>query len=383
MLLFQTLIALLRRSAGKVIESLFGWAVAALFGEVPKSEKTALSVAVAGVAVWPILLGGIAFPKVAAFVIALVPLPKHTPALLLRIAWAILALLVPIAVGLILQRREGNRRWGMREILAGFPLSAGLSAAFLLAFVALPFQKLGTALRGESEEHVTLIVEEASLQALASTLLEALDENGLTVEPRRAPWLARAISAVLRATARIVGRTAGSPRYYRGPDLELTLFPHGATIRGLPRATARAHAVLARTATRTPALQTTDPEAQKLERRIKEAWSRAEHGRQRSDSDRLHGEIARALSRLHCPFEDWQTVYRECLQLRLLDEGVEDPIAEIGGARFQRDPRPRSSSRRLARRARGLTRETAGSSAAKSVITMAQKFAQRMLSRRR
>ena len=133
MLLFQTLITLLRRSAGKVIESIFGWAVAALFGEVPKSEKTALSAAVAGVAVWPILLGGIAFPKVAAFVIALVPLPKHTPALLLRIVWAVLALLVPVAVGFILQRREGTRRWGVPQILAGFPLSAGLSAAFLLA----------------------------------------------------------------------------------------------------------------------------------------------------------------------------------------------------------------------------------------------------------
>ena len=82
-------------------------------------------------------------------------------------------------------------------------------------------------------------------------------------------------------------------------------------------------------------------------------------------------------------FEDWQTVYRECLQLRLLAEGVGDPIAGIGGTRFQRDPRPRSSSRRLARRARGLTRETAASSAAKSVITLAQKFAQRMLSPRR
>ncbi|HEY2797458.1 MAG TPA: hypothetical protein VGK26_06180 [Thermoanaerobaculia bacterium] len=383
MLLLQTLISLLRRSAGKVIESIFGWAVAALFGEVRKNEKTALSAAVAGVALWPILLAGVALPRVAAFVLALVPLPKHTPVLLLRIVWAALALLVPIAVGFILQRREGLRRWGYRQILAGFPLSAGLSAAFLLAFVALPFQKLAAAVHGESEEHVTLIVEEASLDEVASTLRKALDEDGLPVEPADAPWLARAIAAVLRATARTVGKTASRPRYFRGPDLELTLFPHGATVRGLPRAASRAHAVLAATATRTPALQTTDPEAQKLERRIKELWSKAEHRRSGAVSDRLYGEIARALSRLSCSFEDWETVYRECLQLGLLTEGVADPIAETGAGRFQRDSRARGRSRRLARRARGLTRETAISSAAKSVISLAEKFAQRMLAPRR
>ena len=383
MLLFQTLIALLRRSAGKVIESIFGWAVAALFGEVRKDEKTALSAAVAGVAIWPILLAGVAFPRLAAFVLAFVPLPKHTPALLLRIGWAVMALVVPIAVGFILQRREGRWQWGVSQLVAGFPLSAGLSAAFLLAFVALPFQKLGAAMRGESEEHVTLIVEEASLEEVAAVLRNALDEDGLAVEPRPAPWLSRAIAAVLSSTARIVGKTASRPRHYRGPDLALTLFPHGATIRGLPRATARAHAVIAGTATRTPALQTTDPEAQKLERRIKEVWSKAEHRRSPAASNKVYGELARALSRLSCPFEDWQTVYRECLQLGLLTEGLADPIAETGGARFHRDARARSRSRRFARRARGLTRETAITSAAKSVVTLAQRLAQRMLSPRR
>ncbi|HEY4230245.1 MAG TPA: hypothetical protein VGO79_08730, partial [Thermoanaerobaculia bacterium] len=63
-------------------------------------------------------------------------------------------------------------------------------------------------------------------------------------------------------------------------------------------------------------------------------------------------------------------------------EGVADPIAG-GGPRSYRDPRARNRSRRLARRARGLTRETAITSAAKSVITLAQRLAQRMLSPRR
>ena len=52
--------------------------------------------------------------------IALVPLPKHTPDEVLRIGWAALALLVTIAVGVILQRREGLKRWGLREVTLSF-----------------------------------------------------------------------------------------------------------------------------------------------------------------------------------------------------------------------------------------------------------------------
>lgn len=382
MLLFQALFTLLRRSAGKVIESIFGWAVAALFGEVRKDEKTLLSAVVAGVAFWPILLAGIAFPKVAAFVLALVPLPKNVPAEVLRIVWAALALVVPIVVGFVLQRREGTKTWKVRNFLAGFPMTAGLAAAFVLAFVGLPFQKIRAAMRGETEEHVTLIVEEASLEEVSTEIREALDRDGLPVAPQRAPWLPRAIAEVLGRTAKLVGKNASRPRYYRGPDLALTMSPHGATIRGLPRATSRAHAVIAGNATRTAALQTTDTEAQKLERRIKDLWKQTERRRDRGVSERLRGELARDLSKLSAPFEDWEIVYRQCLQLDLLTEGIADPILQTGRASYLRDARARNRSRRLARRARGKARETAVSSATKSVLKLAQKLAAGVLSPR-
>jgi hypothetical protein len=382
MLLFQALLTLLRRSAGKVIESIFGWAVAALFGQVRKDEKTLLSAVVAGVAFWPILLAGIAFPKVAAFVLALVPLPKKTPEELLRIVWSTLALVVPISVGFILQRREGLKKWRLRDVLAGFPLTAGLATAFVLAFVGLPFQKIRAAMRGETEEHVTLIVEEASLEEVSNQIRDALDRDGLAVAPRRPPWLPRAISAVLRRTAALVGKTASRPRYYRGPDLALTMSPHGATVRGLPRATARAHTVIAGSATRTAALQTTDSEAQKLERRIKELWKQTERRHEPAVSERLRGELARDLSKLNCPYEDWEVVYRQCLQLDLLTKGIADPISQPGRASYLRDARARNRSRRLARRARGKARENAVSSATKSVLRLAQKLAEGVLSPR-
>ena len=375
MLLLQSLIGFLRRSAGKVVESIFGWAVAALFGEVRKGEKTLLSAVVGTVALWPVLLAGIAFPRVAAFVLALVPVPKWVSPGALRIVWIVLALLVPVVVGFVLQRREGVEGWAFRNFAAGFPLTVGLSAAFALAFFALPFQKLRAAMRGQVEEHVTLIVEEADLAEVADEVVSALDADGLPLRPHRVPWLPRWISGILASTARVVGKKTSRPRFFRGPDLELTLYPHGARVRGVQRATSRAHAVIAGAATRTPALQTSDAAAQKIERRIKEAWALASKGRARSGREDPFGSIARAVSELVCPYEDWEIVYRESLQLGMELRGVTDPIAEGRRARFQPDPAARRRARRLARKARSLTREKATSTAAKGVRKLAEKMA--------
>lgn len=381
MLLIQGLIGLIRRSAGKVIQSIFGWAVSALFGDVQKNEKTLLAAVVGAVALWPVLLAGIAFPRVAAFVLALVPMPKRVSAGALRIVWISLAPLVPLAVGIVIQRREGIRGWGWKNFVAGFPLTLGLSSAFTVAFFALPFQKLAAALRGLQEEHITLIAEEGVQEDVVREVRLALDRDGLGVRPERPPWMARTIAAILRLTAAVVGKDTGRPRFFRGPDLELTIYPHGATVRGLPRATARAHAVIAATATHTPALQTTDPSAQKVERKIKAAWNGAGSGRGRAASDAAFEGIARDVSRLDCPYEDWEIVYRQCLQLGLERHGFADPVAERPGARFGSDPTRGRGSRRFGR-ARGLTKEKAAATASSGVSKLAEKVAKRPLGRR-
>ncbi len=380
MLLIQGLLGLIRRSAGKVIQSIFGWAVSALFGDVQKNEKTLLAAVVGAVALWPVLLAGIAFPRVAVFVLTLAPLPKWISGGALRIVWISLALLVPFAVGIVVQRREGIREWGWKNFVAGFPLTLGISSAFTVAFFALPFQKLAAALRGMQEEHITLIAEEGVQEDVVREVRLALDRDGLGVRPERPPWMARTIAAILKLTAAVVGKDTGRPLFFRGPDLELTIYPHGATVRGLPRATARAHAVIAATATHTAALQTTDPSAQKVERKIKAAWNGAGSGRSRG-SDILFERIARDVSRLDCPYEDWEVVYRQCLQLRLARHGFADPVAERPGARLESDPARRRGSRRFGR-ARRLTKENAAATAANRVSKLAERVAKRLLGHR-
>ena len=75
MALLQAILALITKSAGKILNALFGWAVRALFGQTTAREQTFLSVVVAAAVAWPVLLVGIAAPKVAALLVAFVPIP--------------------------------------------------------------------------------------------------------------------------------------------------------------------------------------------------------------------------------------------------------------------------------------------------------------------
>ena len=87
MAILQALIAFLGRSAGKSPERGLGWAVRALFGGTSGTESRLLTVVVALAALWPILLVGIAWPKVAVFALTFVPLPKWVSDETVRWVW--------------------------------------------------------------------------------------------------------------------------------------------------------------------------------------------------------------------------------------------------------------------------------------------------------
>ena len=70
MAILQALISLITKSAGKILNAIFGWAVVALFGQTSPGEQTMLSAVVAAAAAWPLLVLGIAVPRVTLFVVA-------------------------------------------------------------------------------------------------------------------------------------------------------------------------------------------------------------------------------------------------------------------------------------------------------------------------
>jgi hypothetical protein len=321
--ILQGLFAWLRKSASKIVQAIFGWAVRALFGTPEESEKTLLSIVVGAAAVWPLLLIGIPFPRIATFVIAFVPIPKWVPSGWIRGFWIFAAVLVPVGVGIALARRGDTRqrRSSWRTALDGFPVTAALSMAFLTAFVTSPIRRVIAAARRLEDVTIPLIVEREEYEAAAEIVRDTLEAGGLPTRRAKAPVLLTAPSRVLRTLGgkRLGDRIPRDLRFYRGDDLEFVVNPNGVTVQAETEKAARAHALICEKATLGPGLQTVESDAQKLERRVKDVWAVfARDRRAHEGSAVLLGrldEIGRELEETYLPFDDWQVLYREILQV--------------------------------------------------------------------
>ncbi|HEX9605082.1 MAG TPA: hypothetical protein VF973_15120, partial [Myxococcales bacterium] len=201
MAILQALITLVARSAGKILNAIFGWAVVALFGQTSPREQTMLSAVVAGAAVWPLLVLGIFVPRVTLFAVSFVPLSKSVPSLWLRIVWIALALLVPVVVGSVIAARSPQSalpepRW--KKFLRGFQVTLALAVAFLLMLVVAPGLKIANAIKGRIDVRLPLLVTKGAGPELVDALVAALAAYGTELRPAEPPWTMTAPAGVLR-----------------------------------------------------------------------------------------------------------------------------------------------------------------------------------------
>jgi hypothetical protein len=99
----------------------------------------------------------------------------------------------------------------------------------------------------------------------------------------------------------------------------VVLQPNGFTLRGAEATVTRAHGLLDEALARTRALQTTDADAQAIEKQLRDLWRVFEgepeaHRASPILVSRLNA-IAAELVELDAPYGDWQVVYRQMLQL--------------------------------------------------------------------
>lgn len=318
MLLLEAFFALLRKSFGNIVRAIFGWATLALFGEVGEKERTWLSVVVGAAAAWPIMVWGVAFPKQAAWILALVPIPKGVPASAIRIAWIALTVLIPLLVGFALGRRRGERKRGkgsmVRNLLLGFPATLGLAGGFVLALFAVPARKLAALAAGRKEEHVPLVLPASHYHAIANQFGRALRDGGIAVDRVQPPWGTRMMGRIMQSVGGAVlgAYLPAKMEFLRGQDIELTIYPNGVRILGREGLAARAHALIAECATRTAALQCMSAEGQNIERRIKALARRASDFR---SLDTGLAALAEELAGTWLSFAEWETLYRQLLQV--------------------------------------------------------------------
>src|SRR5438552_354592 len=351
----QALISLIARSDGKILNAIFGWAVVALFGQTSPKEQTKLSAVVAAAAAWPVLLLGVVAPKVAVFVVAFVPLSKSVPALWLRLAWIALALLVPVVVGSVIAARSPKSALpepAWKKFLRGFQVTIALAVAFLLMLVLAPALKIADALTGRMDVRLPILATKGVGPELVDAMVAALAGYGIEMRRAQPPWPMTAPAGVLRKLGgRAFSSFVGEEALYRvGEGLQLNLNPNELLLRGKPAEVLRAQTLAQEVIAPRAALMTNDARARSLESQIKRVWSvYAEDPPQHRGAPALLRrvqEIARELSRSDVPFDEWQIVYRELLQLDRALRG--EPLLLVQEEEMAKEKRPQRTSERIA-----------------------------------
>ena len=353
MAIVQAIFAFISRSLGRIFSALFDWAVVALFGRVGGARKTALSVLMAAAAAWPLLLLGIVAPQVATFVLAFVPLAGSVSTTVARMIWIALAVLVPVGIGVAVWMQaapEKRPSSAPRAILRGFPITLGLATAFAVLLVTVPVLRIVSGLRGRRDVHMPLVTTQESYAHAAGLVAGALQRHGFDVTAAPPPWWMALPSRILLRLGRgaFEGYVLEKTAYFRGAALEVALYPNALLLRGTETDTARAQALVVEAVTGHPDMfQTFAPGAQDLERQIQRVWAalRREpeaHVEAASLLSRVD-DIAAQMAREPLPFDEWQVLYRQVLQLERALRGerqVLEATLPAGAARSARRPAP-------------------------------------------
>jgi hypothetical protein len=321
--------------------------VQALLALVSRSLGRITSALVAAAAAWPILLLGIAVPKIATFVLAFVPVPDRVPAWAVRLVWIAFAAAVPFAIGIAMakRRRNADGEPAVTRILRGFPITIGIAAAFGAVLVTAPALRIASIIRRRIDVQVPLVTDAQNYDHVATQVTRTLNEHGFTVHDAPPGWWLTAPSGILLRLGGAAFRDYVPRRlaYFRGPRLEVALYPNGLLLRGSEQDTAWAHGVVVEALTDAPAYQTFDPDAQAVEQQIRRVWRVfRENPTARTRSAALLGrlaEIVQEIGRLPVAYGEWQIVYRQALQLgralqgqrQLLEASSPGPGGCVGG----------------------------------------------------
>ena len=344
MAILQALLALISRSAGKILNAVFGWAVHALFGRTAPAEQTKLSVIVAAAVAWPLLALGVAFPKLAAMVLALVPLPKSVPSWIIRLVWLALALIVPIALGLAIaakgrqDRAEGSavRRWWR-----GFPLTLGLALAFLIMFASVPVMRFVAMVRRQKSADVPLATDAEAYHQVAAMVVDTLNRHGFELRAAEPGWWVKAPTRILAwfGGAAFRGLVPLELEHHEGPGIAISFYTSGVLLRGKGQRLTWAHGLIEEMAVHSDGLQTMSPKAQELERHVRHIWKVFDqHPAAHRGSHRLRSsleDLAKQLAKLDVEYDDWHVIYRQLLQLDRALRG-EPQLLEATGAPAER-----------------------------------------------
>jgi hypothetical protein len=324
MAIVGSVFAMLGRFAGRLLNSALGWATLLLFGKVEGRKQTLLLVIALASLAWILVVVGVAFPDAGTFLLAFVPVPDFVNENVVRLVMLGLALIIPLLIGIaaIYVMAPEQRPKGLHIItgvLRGYPFTLVLALTIALLAVVSLIRKVRSLAKRWSDAHIPVVVKPGGYERVLADLEAVIDRAGLDVQPKPAP-------AVLSLPPRLLDKVAGKAlgglvpdrlMTLNGHDLEILVYPSDVAIAGSKDAMARARAAIAAELTDSPAYLTTSAESERVEDEIRKVAD-AKHDAGSDNAATLRRrlrDLDREIARLAVPFDEWETVYRQRLQV--------------------------------------------------------------------
>ncbi len=317
MAIVQGLIAIIGRQAGKLLNTLFGWATMLLFGKVPQDRQLALSAITFGSVLWLVVLIGIAHPPTGVFILSFVPIPRWVDTSWIRIGMLVGAVVIPLIVGVLSKRiasRTQPEQARSLSIFRGYPVTLGLALTLIMLIAFAPIMMLRRAPRRWGTAHVPVIIKPEAYNTVVGRIERALTAEGMRVQRQPASWLIRGPTKVLTMLA---GRTFASfvaeqLAVLTASDLEVMVHPADLVISGKEPAAIRARVAIAERLLFSEANQTWTKEATELEDQLTDVWKSMRAGVAYATTVapvRLK-ELQEQIHRTPLPFEEWEVLAR-------------------------------------------------------------------------
>jgi hypothetical protein len=332
MAILGSVFAMLGRFMGRLLNSALGWATILLFGKVQGKRQAFVLVMALASLVWVVTLAGVVVPDIATFVLTFVPVPDWVDDTWIRLVMLAAAATIPLLIGvgaLVITDADRRPKGGgvVTAVLRGYPFTLVLAVTIVFLAVVAGVRKVRSLTRRWEDAHVPVVVKPGGYDRVVVDLESVLDDAGLDVRREAAPQV---LSIPPRLLDRVAGKALGSlvPDrlvVLKGQGLDILVYPSDIAIAGSKDRVSRARAAIASKLTESPAYMTTSADAERLEDRIS-ALLRLEPAAARARLADLDREIAR----LAVPFDEWETVFRERLQVErnLLAREVDGRAAE-------------------------------------------------------
>ena len=303
-----------------------GWASTLLFGRVPASRQILLLGITFGSVIWLVMLAGLIVPDVGAFLLLLIPPQNVIPETTIRLLMLAGVLIVPGLVGVLtLALTTGAQRTArgtVESVARGYPLTVLLAVLLIFLAALAIWRKVSSLAKRWTDAHVPMVVNAGAYQEVAGDLDRALTAAGLELEPEDAP---ASMSLPAKWLASVAGRSSGGlvpdrMIRLRGADLDILIYPMDVLISGKADEVTRARAAIASRLTTSAAHLTVSAEAQAVEDRLTRLGRAApdEPDRARRFDDAAQAEFAeidQTLATIRIPYEEWEVLYRQRLQV--------------------------------------------------------------------